>query len=83
MMYFKIDAHTFIQYDEVGGGLSVILKSDLIAQQEKLKNVPPAPDNATLLAWAKINYPGIENMGRDKDKIAELNDLIAKLNVTI
>lgn len=80
MTYFKIDPNKFIKYDESSNSVSIVLKSDIKAQRDALKNVPPVPSDAILLDWAKKNYPGIEQMGRDKEKIAELNQVLAELN---
>lgn len=80
MQYYKIDPDKFIQYDETTNIVSLILKSDLIQQRANLLNVPPVPSNAILLDLAKLNYPGIAEMGRDKEKIIELNSIITQLN---
>lgn len=80
MMYFKVGQGKFIQFDETTSVASVILKSDIVAQRDSLINVPPVPSNQVLLDWARINYPGIAQMGRDKEKIAELNNLLSILN---
>lgn len=80
MIYLKIDSNKFVEFDETSSTVSLILKSDLVRQRTTLQSAPPVPANSVLLDWAKINYPGIAEMGRDKDKIAELNAFLVILN---
>lgn len=81
MIYFKVDADTFIRYDEIDKNVKIVsLKLLKEMAIEIAANIPIMPTNAVLLAWARINYPGITTVGDGQKKLDRINAEIVEIN---
>ena len=83
MKYFKIDADTFLGYDETTGDVSTIKKSDtqneLADKQGKLDHASSISD-ADLLAWAKEHNGDYLHKATLEQEVSDLNKLLTELN---
>jgi len=80
MQYLKIDADTFIRYDADNRTSEVGSLKDLQDQAGKLsQNLPKIPDDKTLLAWAKENYPGIKDVGDTQVRLDAIKNEISEI----
>lgn len=80
MQYIQLDLDKYIQYDSIDSTVAIISKSSLQSQIGDLQaSLPVIPDNKTLLAWAKANYPGLAGVDAIKAQIAGLQAILNKL----
>lgn len=84
MQYIKIDPKTVIGYDLATRTCKMFNPTELLAEktaaETRLAQIPPKPDDKTLLEWAKTNYPTL-NYETEKQtlqsKIAEATAVLA------
>lgn len=81
MIYFNVDDDTYIQYDEEAKTAEVIVKSEVQAQIDKLQeNLQNIPDDDTLLAWAKDNYPGLKELNDTQNQVDNLQTQMSAMS---
>jgi len=80
MKYFKADADTFIKYDDVNASVFIVSKKALKERADKISdNAPKMPTDKELLDWARLNYPGIEGLSHEQEKLDRIKDEIKEI----
>lgn len=84
MIYAKIKAGVWVKYEDAVESGTILFKRKLIERRKeintRLDDLPASPSNATLLAWARENYP-MMNYGPERESLVrELDAINADLN---
>jgi hypothetical protein len=80
IQYFKIAGKvgTFVMFDDTTSQAQIVIKTELQDQKAALITriqQNPRPDNATLLEWAKHNYPYV-NHDAEEAELARINEIL-------
>ena len=85
MLYFLIDEKLgkYVEVDETTNFASVLARDEVQKELDeatvRLKEIPPAPTDKELLAWAKENYPMVDYSA----EIAHLEQIVTVSNTRL
>lgn len=79
MIYAKIKPGVWVKYEDAAESGTILFKRKLVERRKeiniRLGDLPVSPSNATLLAWARENYP-MMNYGPEREALAKELDAI-------
>lgn len=87
MLYFKVGAGKFVEFDDMKERARVIIRAELVEQkrllQERIATADPnqPKTNAEWIAWAKANYPYVDHSAEqaELERIETILDAIKAL----
>lgn len=78
MIYFKVDANTYIEYNPETKKSKTIFKDALQTDIDNMDRTS-MPTNEELISWAKANHPQAIEAAKDKAAVNAMKDVLAAL----